>query len=188
VSTELRFTVRDLELLPDSLDGTRYEVIDGELYVSKAPHWGHQRATDRIRLALHEWDPDERHGVVGITPGVIFSDHDAVIPDLVWIGRERLSRLLADDGKLHAAPDLVVESVSPGPENEKRDRDVKLTLYSRRGVREYWIVDWREQTIAVFRREDAALHLAATLHAADTLTSPLLPGFAARVDTLCRAD
>jgi Uma2 family endonuclease len=188
VSTELRFTVHDLELLPDSLDGTRYEVIDGELYVSRAPHWGHQRVTHHLTIALHTWDPDEQHGVVGATPGVIFSDHDAVIPDLVWIGRQRLSHLLADDGKLHAAPDLVVEVLSPGPENEKRDRDIKLTLYSRRGVREYWIVDWREQTIAVFRRENAALQLTETLHAADTLTSPVLPGFAAQVATLCRAD
>jgi Uma2 family endonuclease len=45
------------------------------------------------------------------------------------------------DGKLYAAPDLVVEVLSPGRENEERDRETKLTLYSRRGVLEYWIVD-----------------------------------------------
>lgn len=40
MSTGLRFTVRDLELMPD--DTNRYEVIDGELYVSRVPHWHHQ--------------------------------------------------------------------------------------------------------------------------------------------------
>lgn len=38
----LRWTSADLEVLPD--DGKRYEIIDGELYVSTQPHWQHQFA------------------------------------------------------------------------------------------------------------------------------------------------
>lgn len=75
--------------------------------------------------------------------------------------------------------------ISPGRRNEERDRDVKLKFYSRRGVREYWIVDWREPSIAVYRRRQAKLYLAATLMADDLLTSPLLPGFAWPVRELC---
>ncbi len=35
----LRWTSADLEVLPD--DGKRYEIIDGELYVSRQLHWHH---------------------------------------------------------------------------------------------------------------------------------------------------
>jgi Uma2 family endonuclease len=77
-----------------------------------------------------------------------------------------------------------MEVLSPGSANARRDREVKRTLYSRRGVMEYWIVDWQTRQVEVYRRQEAALHLAATLYVTDTLTSPLLPGFACPVATL----
>jgi Uma2 family endonuclease len=51
-------------------------------------------------------------------------------------------------------------------------------------VREYWIVDWMRQMVQVYRRTDAALRLVATLESADTLTSPMLPGFSCAVASL----
>jgi Uma2 family endonuclease len=51
-------------------------------------------------------------------------------------------------------------------------------------VREYWIADWQERTLAVYRRENTVLKLAATLYPADELTSPLLPGFNVKVARL----
>jgi len=54
----------------------------------------------------------------------------------------------------------VIEVVSPGAANVRRDRDVKLKLYSRRGVDEYWIVDWQRRQIEVYRRREAALRSA----------------------------
>ena len=44
--TAPRWTSADLEVLPD--DGKRYEIIDGELYMSRQPHWHHQRACVKI--------------------------------------------------------------------------------------------------------------------------------------------
>ena len=87
----------------------------------------------------------------------------------------RMAAIFGPDGKLHAAPELIIEVPSPGAANEKRDREAKLKLYSRRGVDEYWIVDWRQRRIEVFRREQAQLALAATLMESDILTTPLLP-------------
>lgn len=100
-----------------------------------------------------------------------------MIPDVVWASNERLNVLLDDAGHLTAAPDLTVEVLSSGMENERRDREAKLKLYSSRGVQEYWIVDWQKQQIEVYRREKAALKLVATLFANDELTYPLLPNF-----------
>jgi len=68
--------------------------------------------------------------------------------------------------------------------NEQRDREVKLKLYSRQGVLEYWIVDWLSRTLQVYRHADAALELVATLAGDDLLSSPLLPGFSCPLSKL----
>ena len=116
-------------------------------------------------------------GEANLAPGVIFAEDDDIAPDVVWISRARQDTALGPDGHLHTAPELVVEVLSPGATNERRDREVKLKLYSRRGVLEYWIVDWQAQQVEVYRREELALRLVATLYPTDTLASPLLPGF-----------
>src|SRR5215467_12237079 len=180
--TTLRWTSSDLELMPD--DGKRYEIIDGDLYVSKQPHYYHQRVCGRLFSVLDAWSNESGAGEVNLAPGLIFASDDDVAPDLVWMSKSRLATALRPDGKLHAAPELVIEVLSPGATNERRDREAKLKLYSRRGVLEYWIVDWRAQQVEVYRREEFALRLVATLYPAETLQSPLLPGFACQVATL----
>jgi len=177
MSTGIRFTTADLEALPDRLDDTRYELIDGELLVAHQPHWEHQYVCLVLGAALQKWSSETRLGQPNIAPGVIFSPEDDVAPDLVWISRERRARALRD-GKLYAAPELMVEVLSPGPTNERRDRVLKPKLYARAEVEEYWLVDWRTRTVAVYRRAGESLVLVSTLTDGDDLTSPLLPGFA----------
>ncbi len=182
----VRFTVADLELFPD--DSQRYEIVDGELFASRAAHYEHQESSDRALIALAEWNRRMRLGRVVSAPGIIFSDSDAVIPDLVWASHERWAVIAGEDGHLHGAPDLTVEVLSPGAIHERRDREAKLRLYSVYGVREYWILDWRAQTVTVYRRHQAQLRLEATLGREDTLTSPLLPEFSLPVARLFDRD
>jgi Uma2 family endonuclease len=179
----VRWTIADLEVMPDD-EWRRYEIIDGELFVSKAPRIEHQDVCNGFAVGLTNWNDQTGLGKVVPGPGLIFGEADAVIPDLVWVSRERLALIVGDDGHLHGAPELVVEVLSPGTANERRDREAKLKLYSVQGVREYWIADWRAQTVVVYRRREAQLHLEATLGRGDTLTSPLLPGFALAVERL----
>jgi Uma2 family endonuclease len=178
----VRWSSSDLMLFPDN--GYRYEIIDGDLFVTRAPHWGHQRVSGNIHSELRAWSLKTGLGEAVATPGIIFSDADNVIPDLVWIRKERLAMLLDESGHLTGAPDLVVEVLSAGVENERRDREAKLKLYASRGVQEYWIVDWRLQQIEVYRRQQAVLKLTATLFNKDVLTSSLLIGFSCSVDGL----
>jgi Uma2 family endonuclease len=123
-------------------------------------------------------------GEVNHAPGVIFADDDDVAPDVVWISHTRRATALGPDGHLHTAPELVIEVLSPGSINERRDREAKLKLYSWRGVLEYWSVDWCTRQVEVYQREQLAIHLVCTLHPTDRLTSPLLPGFSCEVATL----
>lgn len=173
-SSPPRFTSSMLALMPD--DGKRYEVIDGELYVSKQPHNDHQAVCTNGAWALVDWNRRARLGRVFIAPGLVFSEDADVVPDLAWASYQLLAEGQDAAGHFRVAPELVVEVLSPGDTNERRDREVKLALYSRRGVHEYWIIDWRRRQVELFRRQDQALRLVATLTEHDTIESPLLPG------------
>jgi Uma2 family endonuclease len=170
-----RWKSADLELLPDN--GNRYEIIDGELLVTRSPHWKHQKVITRLIQSLGSWSSHSKLGEVVTTPGLIFTDDDNVIPDLVWISTDRLARVLDESGHLVAAPELIVEVLSAGTDNERRDREVKRKLYAMRGVQEYWVVDWHKQQIEIFRRHNNGLFLVSTLLSSDVLSSPLLPDF-----------
>ena len=183
MSIQRRYTSRDLELLPD-VEGVRYEIIDGELYVSKQPNLKHQHVCTILIFALHGWCITAGRGRVYGTPGLVFSDDDDVVPDLIWIGEERLSVGRDASGHITVGPELAIEVLSPGSENERRDRESKLALYSRRGVDEYWIIDWRRHAVDIFRRVDHELARVAALGDGETITSPLLPGFELAVVTL----
>lgn len=173
------WTLPDLELLPD--DGSRYEIIDGELYVSKQPDMQHQIVCGNVFFLLQSWSNSTQTGIAIFEPGIIFTNDNAVVPDVVWISNERFITALQADGKFHSCPELVVESLSPGVENERRDREIKLRLYSRRGAKEYWVVNWQERSLEVYQRQEGLLELVKTLDETDTLQSPLLPGFSCRV-------
>ncbi len=178
----IHWTSADLDLLPES--SNRYEIIDGELFVTRAPHWRHQITTSNVGSELRNWSIASGLGKAVQAPGLIFSDADNVIPDVVWISQERLTTGLDQSGHLIVAPELVVEVLSAGAENERRDREAKLKLYSARGVQEYWIINWRSPQVEVYRREKAILTLVYTLFPGDELVSPLLPGFTCSIDRL----
>ncbi|AFY31300.1 Uma2 family endonuclease [Calothrix sp. PCC 7507] len=173
------WTTEDLKFLPES--SNRYEIIDGHLLITRAPHWKHQKAIGQTCSLLNTWSSASKLGETVPTPGVIFDDTDNVIPDVVWISQKRLVVGVDEEGHFTIAPELIVEVLSPGTQNERRDRETKLKLYAERGVQEYWILDWRIQQLEVYRRQDALLRLVATLFATDTLISPLLPDFRCEV-------
>lgn len=176
MSTAARWTSSDLLALPD--DGKRREIIDGVLHVSPQPHFYHQVVCGRFGGPL-----ENSPGLTVCAPGIIFAEDEEVAPDVVWVSHARLATIL-HGGKLYGAPELVIEVLSPGSKNINRDRTAKLGLYSRRGVDEYWITDWPQHRVEVYRRENGQLVLVATLGPGDTLTSPLLPGFALPLDRL----
>jgi Uma2 family endonuclease len=184
-----KFTVDDLERMP-YVEGARYELIDGELYVSTVPPYTHQVTCGRLIAALSTWSRTGKAGEAGEAgetvggPGLVFDRANSVIPDVVWVRRSRMAQALGADGNLHQAPDLVIEVLSPGTINTARDREIKLGLYSRRRVPEYWIVDWQRCQVEVYRRAGEALALSVTLSASGVLTSPLLPAFALPLDRL----
>ncbi|MEL6471106.1 MAG: Uma2 family endonuclease [Cyanobacteria bacterium J06623_4] len=182
-ATSVRWSMRDLEVLPQN-EWTTYEIIDGELFVTRSPHRKHQQLAGRLFSVLDGWSQQSGAGEAIFSPGIILSEADNVIPDVVWVSREKLAVLEDEAGHLTGLPEIVVEVLSPGSDNIRRDRQAKLKLYSIQGAQEYWIVDRFSQQVEVYRREEAQLSLVSTLCANDTLTSPLLPDFSCVIGQL----
>jgi Uma2 family endonuclease len=179
----IRWTKADLVIFEGDRS-RRYEIIDGEFFVTRALDWKHQAVCGNTVTLLKLWSDQSGLGQAAINPGIVFSESDNVIPDVVWASHERLEQLLDEAGHLTAAPELIVEVLSPGKTNERRDREAKLKLYSVRGVLEYWIVNVQTQSVEVYQRENAVLKLVGTLYPQDELTSPILPGFSCLVSQL----
>ena len=180
---ESLLTIDDLDAMPD--DDNRYELIEGELFVSCAPNLKHQRVFGSLFLNLNNYLSLNPLGEILATPGLILSKHDGVIPDLVFIRNERRDEIAAGD-RITGAPDLVIEIVSPGAENEKRDRIAKRQLYGKYGVKEYGVVDPYQRTIEVYLLEGQRLKLQEAYSEKDELVSSVLPGFSCKVESLFR--
>jgi len=176
-----RLTYEDLLRFPD--DGLRHELIDGVHFVTASPVTRHQRILRRLTVSIENWLTGHPVGEIFFGPiDVVLSSVDVVVPDLIYVSWEK-SQSLKDDG-MFAAPDLVVEILSPS--TRRRDEELKRRLYERTGVKEYWLIDPERDVIAIYRRDGASfVHVEALLSLADDeLTTPLFPGFSLRLRAL----
>ena len=152
----------------------RYELIEGELYITPSPITNHQRISGRIDFELRKFVLDNDYGEVFDAPyDVYFDDENVVQPDILFISKDRLN--IIGDKNLQGAPDLVIEILS---ENDAyRDLIQKKKLYARFGVKEYWIVVLGEKTIDIYILKDKAYQLYKVFGEIDTLESQFLKGF-----------
>lgn len=183
-SHDARLTYHDFVLLPD--DGRRHEIIDGAHYVTPSPNVSHQELVLRLALALgHHLEDHLDRGRLFVAPlDVVFSFHDVVEPDLVFVAPDQLGILT--DRNIQGAPALVIEVLSPS--TRKRDQGIKRLLYDRSGVREYWLVD-PSASVTIFRRHpDGSFRELSQLTASGRhiLRTPLLPGWSLALARLFR--
>lgn len=174
-------TVADLDATPD--DGNRYELIEGELFVSRAPSVPHQRIIHNLQMNIGSYLARNPIGILIPGAGVILSDYNGVIPDLIFISEGRRAEIAAGD-KITGAPDLIIEVMSPGTENRQRDMVVKRQLYGKYGVKQYWIIDPENRAVELYRVREQSLEKVATLTHQDDVASPLLPGFQMKVQEI----
>ena len=111
-------TVANLDAFPED-DGNRYELIGGELFVSRAPGIPHQRVLHNLQMEFGLYLKAHPIGILVPGAGAIFSDHDAVIPDLVFVRNERWDQVVSGE-KFTGAIDLVIETLARGGEPAAR--------------------------------------------------------------------
>ena len=166
----IKFTIKDYMSTPD---GKRYQLLDGELIVAPSPTTRHQTILFRLARAMDDAVNAYQSGRVWLAPlDVLLSNHDVVQPDILFVSSERAD--IVAEANVQGAPDLVVEILSPA--TAQHDREYKRTLYSRHGVREYWLVDPEEDVVEVWAESQTGLVLAAAYQRGDTLASSLLEG------------
>jgi len=129
----------------------------------------------KLQLRLGNYLEQNPIGTLVPGPGAVFSDHDSVIPDIVFVSKERWDGIVEDD-RFYAAPDLVIEILSPGSQNRTRDLTLKHRVYGKYGVKEYWVVDCLARSVKIFRLEGKRLEEIASLRENDVLQSPVFPG------------
>ena len=175
-------TIADWDAMPYG-NGKRYEIIEGELFVSCSPGLTHEIVLATLIRRIGRFLDDNPIGLIVTGPGMILSNVSGVIPDAVFFLKEQRDNIVKDD-RLHAPPALVVEVLSPGAANIRRDRVYKLNVYSKHGVPEYWIVDPRNKTLERYITQSSSLILKETLQAEDALTLLALPGFSCPVSQI----
>lgn len=129
----------DLSALPEDWHG---ELLWGHLVVSPSPGSLHQVVLAALARRFDGLARAHRHLFLFAPIDVRLFEHTVCQPDLLLFQRGR--RPISGD-RLRGIPDLVVEIVSPS--SGRRDRMLKLALYAKAGVPEFWLVDPRAQTI-----------------------------------------
>jgi Uma2 family endonuclease len=171
VPAALKFTYEDYALLPED---RRYEVIDGEVFLTPAPTTFHQLVKKRLGRLLDDFVESGRLGLVLDAPcDVVLSDHDVLQPDILFVSTAR--KPIVSERYVGPAPDLVIEVLSPS--TETRDRVAKAKRYATYGVREMWLVDPAAKTIEVLVNSEEGFRRQALYGETDTVRSVVLPGF-----------
>ncbi len=173
VATE-KLTWEDYQQFPD--DGNRYEIIDGEVYVSPSPGDAHQFVATDLTTLLNVHVRERKLGRLVAAPfDVMLGPHDVFQPDILFIRAERRTVVIRD-GRMYDAPDLCVEIASPS--TRQTDRTRKFDRYAHFGVAEYWLVEPIEQTVETFVLEGGAYVSLGTAVGNEQIVSPVMPDLA----------
>ena len=166
-----KLTYHDYLQLPE--DGKRYEIMDGELYMTPAPLTRHQQISVRLSQLLMNYLDTHPIGQVFAAPtDVLLSDNDVVEPDLLLVLHDGAARIT--EKNVQGPPDLVIEILSPG--TAARDLDLKRKRYEHFGVREYWLVDPDQNRLEILApAEEGRLRRLSRITRPEHCTSPLLP-------------
>lgn len=153
------------------------EFSDGCIEVLPMPTKLHQQIVRFLSFFLHQFVSARGLGEVLFAP----------LPVRLWPGKFRepdIVYLRPERGEYAGQPegaDLVVEVVSEGEENRRRDVETKRQEYARARIPEYWIVDPDTRQVTVLVLEEAAYRQHGIFAPGDVATSLLLPGLAVSV-------
>lgn len=133
-------------------ENERIEIISGEAYMMATPSRIHQEIVMELSRQLANFLEGKQCRVYPAPFGVRLFEKDGDMPEDVDTLVEPDISVVCDRRKLDkygckGAPELVIEVLSPS--TQRHDQLVKLNLYQRAGVQEYWIVDPENKTVRV---------------------------------------
>jgi len=152
-----RYTFADVLTWDES---KRVEIIDGEAVMMAPPSRVHQGISGELFRQLANYLEGKQCKVYAAPFAVRLFEKDGDAPEDVSTTVEPDISVVCDRDKLDkhgckGAPDLVIEILSPS--SLRRDCFVKLNLYQRAGVREYWIINPESKTAQVYTMDNGIL-------------------------------
>lgn len=163
-------TYEDLVEMPN--DRNRYELFEGELQVTAAPNISHQATSGNLYFILTGHVRRYDLGSVFTAPcDVLLSEISVVEPDLLFVSKER--REIIRSQYIRGAPDLVVEILSPSTSHV--DRHIKMQLYARHAVPNFWRLDPDRQEFVAYTLEGGEYRQVTLGSEDDTVSAPPFP-------------
>lgn len=150
MQTAERYSLYDqLLALPETLTG---EILNGQLHTQPRPSGLHGLTASSLGDELVSPFQKGRGGpggwwIIGEPEVHLVRDAEVVVPDLAGWRRERMPRI-PEGHRFEVVPDWVCEILSPATVG--KDREIKMPIYARHGVRHAWLIDLTAQTLEVF--------------------------------------
>jgi len=165
-----RMTFEQFRQLPD--DGSRYELIHGEVRVTPSPTTRHQAVLQNLSMNLGPYVVKNHLGEVYTAPlDVRLGEDMALQPDLIFISNANAAIIQED--WIAGSPDLVVEVLSPS--TAAHDRGTKLRIYGNASVPEVWFIDAWAKIVEIFKLHGNKYFVEASLAGDQVLVSSLFP-------------
>ncbi len=164
-------TAEDYRLMPET--GPRYQLIEGELFMSPAPNRYHQVISRNIEFLLMKYLEKHPVGELYDAPfDVYLTEHNVFQPDKVFVANKR--RSILTNGGAEGAPNLVMEILSDSTAH--LDKNAKRKVYASMGVQELWIIDPEAKSVAIYCLQKDADHPGAVHRETASFRSPCFPG------------
>ena len=179
-SAQGQWTYEDYLNLPD--DGRRYEIIEGDLYVTNAPDLDHQFTVSEIQRQIANFVTEHKLGFIIPAPFEVHLSETSrpVQPDILFIKAENWPGPGAKF--FEGAPDLIVEVISPS--SIRTDQSIKFSAYEQAGVSEYWIANPKTRSVEVFTLSGGEYALVGQFINDEVIKSEVLAGLQIITSTL----
>lgn len=163
----------------------RMELINGEIYLLASPTIEHQEILGRLYLIFNDHFKGKQCRVFLAPFDVHFQKKDIKEPDVmqpdVLVSCD-MENNVTEKGRYMGTPSLVIEILSDS--TRTKDMVTKLNTYTTSGVREYWIVDQKQETIIIYSFNDYEIESYIACKRGDTALSFIFDGLSVNVGDL----
>ena len=180
VTQKKLLTAEEFFQLPEPEDGSQQELVRGEIVTMAPPGGMHGVSCNKAGRWIGNFVADRNLGTVtNNDTGVVTERAPDTVrgPDVAYWSKERLKEVPV--GYIEAAPDMLVEVLSPS--NTSKKIRAKLKEYFKKGVLMVWVIAPEDRTLTIYRTldEGRVLHDTAMVGGEE-----VLPGFSCRVSDL----
>lgn len=180
IASQPLVTAEEFEQMPDPADGSRLELVRGEVVVMPPPKGKHGIVCSEVAWVLKNFvKPNKLGWVTTNDTGVVLEKEPDTVrgPDVAFWSITRQPE--QPEGYFLIPPDLAVEVQSPN--DRRKDLRAKIKDYLFYSVPLVWLIDPETRTVTVYQGSMRGTEL----DEGDTLDGGgVLPGFACKVADL----